>query len=286
MGNIEEARPQLRRGGGLGERGAGRDHRIEQRQSDGDTRAPEQGPARKMLSGQIHDLHSSCRLHAECITRYNPRHERREPVIVLGRCAHNRPDLRHVLRLDLPAQRVHHELRCQRLDELAGAAQQGAAQVCRTFDFLAVWHCHLRIDGRIRLPIDIAPLPGDGEVLQRQSVGFDHTVAHVAGRIGAMLLEHRTHGLGLRARRRAQIRHHIRRRRRRRRAAELVENPGAAHHRRSPVAIGRVQQHGALAEKAIAILVLEMDAAELRAVHRCDAVVFRQPFIEERIVGR
>ena len=34
--------------------GAGRDHRIEQRQSDGDARAPEQRPARKMLSGQIH----------------------------------------------------------------------------------------------------------------------------------------------------------------------------------------------------------------------------------------
>src|SRR5712671_2239539 len=112
------------------------------------------------------------------------------------------------------------------------------------------------------------------------------TPAHVAGRIFAMLLEHRAHGLRLRARRRAQIRLHIRRRRRWRRAAELVENPGAAHHRRSPVAIGRVQQHGALAEKAIAILVLKMDAAELRAGHRFDAVVSGQPFIDEGIVGR
>ncbi len=59
VGHIEEARPQLRRGGGLRERGAGRDHRIEQRQSDGDARALEQRPARKMLSGQIHGLHSS-----------------------------------------------------------------------------------------------------------------------------------------------------------------------------------------------------------------------------------
>src|SRR5258707_12555751 len=59
MGNIEEARPELRRGGGLSERGTGRDHCIEQRQSDGDARAPEQRPARKMLSGQIHGLHSS-----------------------------------------------------------------------------------------------------------------------------------------------------------------------------------------------------------------------------------
>src|SRR5499427_10047600 len=59
VGNIEEARPQLRRGGGLGERGGGRDHCIEQRQSDGDARAPEQRPARKMLSGQIHGLQSS-----------------------------------------------------------------------------------------------------------------------------------------------------------------------------------------------------------------------------------
>ena len=59
VGNIEEARPQLRRGVGLGERGGGRDHRIEQRQSDGDARALDQRPARKMLSGEIHDLHSS-----------------------------------------------------------------------------------------------------------------------------------------------------------------------------------------------------------------------------------
>ena len=39
--------------------GAGRDHCIEQRQPDGDARALEQRPARKMLSGQIHGLHSS-----------------------------------------------------------------------------------------------------------------------------------------------------------------------------------------------------------------------------------
>src|SRR4029077_3455604 len=58
MGNIEEARPQLRRGGGLSDRGGGWDHRVEQRQSDGDARAPEYRPARKVLSGQIHGLHS------------------------------------------------------------------------------------------------------------------------------------------------------------------------------------------------------------------------------------
>src|SRR5262245_16683149 len=101
-----------------------------------------------------------------------------------------------------------------------------------------------------------------------------------------MLLEHRAHGLRLCARRRTEIRLHIRRRWRWRRAAEFVENPGAAHYRRSPVAIRRVQQHGTLAEKAIAILVFKVDAAELRAAYRCDAVVSRQPFIEERIVGR
>ncbi len=59
VGNIEEARPQLRRGIGLGERGGGRDHRIEQRQSDGEARALKQRPARKMLSGQMHGVHSS-----------------------------------------------------------------------------------------------------------------------------------------------------------------------------------------------------------------------------------
>jgi hypothetical protein len=59
VGDIEETHPQLRRGVGLGERGGGRDHRIEQRQSDRDTRALEQRSARKVLSGEIHDLHSS-----------------------------------------------------------------------------------------------------------------------------------------------------------------------------------------------------------------------------------
>src|SRR5262249_10186694 len=47
MGHIEEACPQLRRGGGLSERGGGRYHGVEQRQSDGHTCAPEHGPARK-----------------------------------------------------------------------------------------------------------------------------------------------------------------------------------------------------------------------------------------------
>jgi hypothetical protein len=60
VGHIEEARPQLRFGGRLRERGAGWDHRIEQRQPDGDGSALEQRPARKMLPGEIHDLHSSC----------------------------------------------------------------------------------------------------------------------------------------------------------------------------------------------------------------------------------
>jgi len=100
-----------------------------------------------------------------------------------------------------------------------------------------------------------------------------------------MFFKHRAHGLRLLARRCRQIRLHIRRRWRRRRAAELVENPGAAHYRRSPVAIRGMQQHGTLAEKTMAILVLEAYTAELCATYGVDAVVSGQPFIEERIVG-
>src|SRR5258708_5612978 len=81
--------------------------------------------------------------------------------IILGRRAHNRGTRRHVAGVGVPAGGVHHELLRKGLGELAGAAQQGAAQVCRSFDFLAVRHRPLRVDGRIRLPIDIPPLPGD-----------------------------------------------------------------------------------------------------------------------------
>jgi len=51
---VDEAEPRGRRGGRLGERRAGRDHRVEERQRDRRTGALEHGAPGKMLAGQEH----------------------------------------------------------------------------------------------------------------------------------------------------------------------------------------------------------------------------------------
>ena len=81
-------------------------------------------------------------------------------------------------------------------------------------------------------------------------------------------------------------RRHVRRRRRRRRAEDVLQNPLAAQHRRRAVGIRRDGQDAALAEQAAAVLVGERHAAELAAVDVRDAVVARQPLVDERVVGR
>ena len=75
-------------------------------------------------------------------------------------------------------------------------------------------------------------------------------------------------------------------RRRRRRAAEQhLEHPLAAEHRRRAVAVRRQRQDAAVAEQAAPRVVGIRDLAELRPAHAGDAVVPRQPLVDERVVG-
>ena len=81
-------------------------------------------------------------------------------------------------------------------------------------------------------------------------------------------------------------RRHIRRRRRQRRAEEVLENPLSAHNRRRAMRERRDGQHAALAEQPAAAIVAALDAAEVRAANVRNAVVLREPLVDERVIGR
>jgi hypothetical protein len=68
------------------------------------------------------------RLHAEGVARDDPGHDRCESVIVVLGRAHNRAHLRHVEVLELAPERIHRELRRQRLRELIRPAQHDLPQ--------------------------------------------------------------------------------------------------------------------------------------------------------------
>ena len=73
---------------------------------------------------------------------------------------------------------------------------------------------------------------------------------------------------------------------RRRRAEHVLENPLAARHRRRAGGDRRHRQHAALPEQAAPRVVrIERDAAEVAAVNIRNAVVTRQPLVDERVVG-
>ena len=79
---------------------------------------------------------------------------------------------------------------------------------------------------------------------------------------------------------------HVRRRRRRRRAEQVLENPLAAHDRRRAVGIRRHRQDAALAEQPAARAVRpKRHAPEVAALDVRDAVVPREPLVDERVVG-
>src|SRR3954462_14061370 len=65
---------------------------------------------------------------------------------------------------------------------------------------------------------------------------------------------------------------------------DVLQNELATQHRRGAVRMRRHHQDGALAEQSPAGIVLERDAAEVAAVPPVDAVVARQPLIDERVV--
>ena len=74
--------------------------------------------------------------------------------------------------------------------------------------------------------------------------------------------------------------------RRRWRPHEFVQHPGAAQHRRRAVAVGSPEQDRALAEQTPSLGILQFHAPELRTENVGDAVMPRQPFVQERVVRR
>ena len=97
-------------------------------------------------------------------------------------------------------------------------------------------------------------------------------------------LAHRQHGAGGVV---ASSSRHVRRRRRRRRAEEVLEDPLAAHDRRGAVRIRRHRQDAALPEQPPrAAVVAQASRAGRAALDVRDAVVAREPFVDEGVVGR
>ena len=68
--------------------------------------------------------------------------------------------------------------------------------------------------------------------------------------------------------------------------SDVLQNPGAAQHRRRAIGVRRRHQHAALAEQPPAIRVGERDAAEPLAAHVRNPVVQRQPLVDEGVVRR
>ena len=79
-------------------------------------------------------------------------------------------------------------------------------------------------------------------------------------------------------------RRHVRRRRRRRRAEQHLQHPLAALHRRGAIGHRREQQDAALRQQAAARL-RQRHAAEAGAGDVGNAVVPREPLVDERVVG-
>ena len=144
--------------------------------------------------------------------------------------------------------------------------------------------CRRRADrGSIIAPASArAPAADAVEVLQRQTDRIHEFVTTRARRALPVRLHALAHGLRL-----ARLlveRRHVGRRLRRRRTQNVRQHVLAAHHRRGPVVLRVQRQDAAVAEQSPALLVRDRDAAELSAVDVRQAVVARQPFVDERVV--
>ena len=128
-----------------------------------------------------------------------------------------------------------------------------------------------------------APRAHGVEVLERKAERVHHLVTARAHRIRAMLLHALAHGPGLLAL--VLERRHVGWRRRRRRAEQVLENPFAAQHRRGALGVRRDRQDAAVPEQPLSGLVGDRHAAKTAAVDVRNAVVPRQPLVDERVVG-
>ena len=161
---------------------------------------------------------------------------------------------------------------------------QHVAQLGRTVERRAIRKLCRRVDPGAG-GVDVSPLADRVEILERQPQFVHLRMAAGAHRIRAVLrhlLAHRQHlrrvplflQLG-----------HVCRRRRRCRAENVFQDPLAADHRRGPVRTRRPGQNRALSQQPAAHAVAgKRNLPEALAIDAGNAVVLRQPLVQERVV--
>ncbi len=133
--------------------------------------------------------------------------------------------------------------------------------------------------------LDRAPAADRVEFLERQAGRVHQVVARGAGLVRAVLGQPLANG-EIAVHRVVLQRRNVGQRRRGRDAQKIPEDPLAAKHRRGPGGVGRDHQNARLAEQAAApAVVIERHATEAAAVDVRDAVMLREPFVDERVVG-
>ena len=167
---------------------------------------------------------------------------------------------------------------------MIGPSDQRPAQIVRSFDRRAVRQLTGSIDRRQRVGVVGAELSHRVEILQREPERIHHAVTGETRRIRAVLLEPRPQCLRRLAASVLRQCRDVERRVGRRRAEQAVQYPGATQHGRRAIGIRGQHQDGALAQQAVARLVVERHATEVAALDRLDAVVHRQALVEEGVV--
>ncbi len=140
-----------------------------------------------------------------------------------------------------------------------------------------------RVDDRAG--VSRAPRPDGVEVFQGEPDGIHHLVTARARGVRAVLHHLLTHRPGGLARFGFLERGDVGRRRRRRRAENILEHPLPTENGRRTGRMGCDGEQAAFAKKAPARFVRQHDAAELAAVDARDAVMAREPFVDESVVG-
>src|SRR5436190_12952470 len=111
--------------------------------------------------------------------------ERREPVIVSLRVAHDPPHRRRVVVLDAAAERERQQVLRQRAREELGTAQQGVFESVDASMLRGAGQGAQRVN-RLSVHIDVSPLPNRIEVLEREAHRIDAAMTAGADGVGAM----------------------------------------------------------------------------------------------------
>ena len=225
-------------------------------------------------------------LHPEGIARHDAGHDRRQPVILFPGPADHRTNLRHIVIPELSFPNAYIisfsvSVRTKRSLPSNNACRSSAGpSIARPFGNTVLASIGPGFE------VDRLPSTNRIEVFESETNRIDHAVALPAARFAAMAFEPRPKRPGRLSLGLGQVRVSIGGWRRRRRPHQLAHDPCAAQNRRRAVAVQRPQQHRAFAEQPPPPGIVECDAPELRSHDRGDAIVPREPFVEERVVGR